>query len=195
MFGSSQGNSNRCASVIGVFCLSAFAGVAWAEGWNGNDPSRTTSGQMEGREATSGNPDDMVVGSHDPDERVVDSENLDDHEGEAENPAAMVTGSGEMEEYKSTNLDDLRFEKAEGGAESIMVPGQSEWRPATDPEVVLARHELERAQKRARAALEAYGDAERRDYPRGAARIRIVKERDAAMEALEAAKSALASAE
>ena len=83
----------------------------------------------------------------------------------------------------------------DGGATSISVPGQSEWEATSDAELVLARNKLVRAQNRARKAITAYGDAERDDYPRGAARVRIVEERDAAMKALEAAKSELADLE
>jgi hypothetical protein len=188
-------NSTRIAAALCALGLSTTPSTALADGWAGNDPARSTAGEVEDHEATSENPEDLQGESHDPDEMVVGSESLEDHEAESENPAAMVTGSSDMIEYEPTSLTDLPEVAPGGGVESISVPGQSEWDSTTDPQVVIARNNLVRAQKRARRAITAYGDAERDNYPRGAARIRIVEERDAAMRALDGAKSALESVE
>ena len=139
----------------------------------------------------------MTVESHDPDEMRVESENLEDHEAQAENPASLLTGAGSIDQQKATseNLTDLREARPDRGYESIEVPGQSDWRPTADAQVILARDKLVHAQKRARAARDAYGRAQERNYPKGEARIRITQERDASMKAFEEAKRALAAVE
>ena len=171
--------------------------IAHANDRAGDEAAEATSGQMEDHEASSKDPDDMTVGSHDPDEMTVESETMDGRMAEAEDPDQMVVGSDEMSEHtgSSTNLTDLKMAKPDEGLEAIEVPGQSEWEPTTDPDVLVARKHLVRAQQRARNARTVYGDMMRRNYPRGAARIQIVKERDASMKALEEAKSALTAAE
>jgi hypothetical protein len=106
----------------------------------------------------------------------------------------MVVDSEEMSEHmgSSTDLTDLKKVRPDEGFEAIEVPGQLEWEPTTDPSVLVARKHLVRAQQRARNARTVYGDMMEQNYPRGAARIQIVKERDASMEVLGEAKSALA---
>ena len=109
----------------------------------------------------------------------------------------MVTDAGDMEHQETTsqNLTDLAESRPDSGFESIEIPGQSEWQPTTDPDVLRARKELVRAQKRAQTARTISGDMQERNYPSGEARIRIVNERDASMKALEEAKRALAAVE
>jgi hypothetical protein len=161
------------------------------------DPAEATSGEMEDHEASSKDPDDMTAESHDLEEYTVDSETMEGRMAESEDPDRMVTGSEELSEHEgsSTDLTDLKKARPDDGHEAIDVPGQSEWDTTTDPEVLVARKHLVRAQQRARNARTVYGDMMERNYPRGAARIQIVKERDASMEALREAKSALSAAE
>lgn len=180
-----------------AFGLSLVAQAAEAEGWGDSEATETSAGNLDQHEEESRSPDGMTVESQNPDDMVVESERMDGRVVDAENPAAMVAPSGQMDgrEVTSEGFSDPHQVAPDAGAVSIMVPGQADWVPTTDPQVLLARQHLVRAQERARAAITAYGDAEERNYPRGQARIRIVNERDAAMQALEEAKRALAEAE
>jgi hypothetical protein len=177
--------------------LGALSGIAQAEGWDDSDAARTTSGNLDDYLATSKNPDDLTVESHDPGEMRVGSESLENHEAHAENPASLLTGAGSIDQQEATseNLTDLREARPDPGFDSIEVPGQADWRPTADAQVILARDKLVHAQKRARAARTEYGRAQKNNYPRGEARIRITQERDASMKALEGAKRALAAVE
>ena len=185
------------AFVLSLAVYTLIPTIAHANDWAGNDAAEATAGDMEDHEASSKDPDDMTVGSHDPDEMTVESETMDGRMAESEDPDQMVVDSEEMSDHmgSSTDLTDLKMASPDKGLEAIEVPGQSEWAPTTDPEVLVARKHLVRAQQRARNARTVYGDMMERNYPKGAARIQIVKERDASMKALEEAKSALAEAE
>jgi hypothetical protein len=203
----SQGEANmrrettryhHTAAAIAMACsLAAYPAITQASDWNGGEAAEATSGQMDDHEATSKDPDDMTAESHDPDEMTVDSETMDGRMAESEDPDQMVTGAGQLDDHEgsSTDLTDLKTARPDDGFEAIEVPGQSEWGTTTDPGVLVARKHLVRAQRRARNARTVYGDMMERDYPRGAARIQMVNERDASMKALEEAKSALAAAE
>jgi len=183
------------AAVIALaLLLAGYPALTKANDW---DAAKATSGQMDDHKATSEDPDEMTVGSRDPDEMTVDSETMDGRMAESENPASMVTGAEDLSDHEgsSTDLTDLKKASPDVGFEDIEVPGQSDWQATTDPEVLVARKHLLRAQQRASNARTVYGDMMERNYPRGAARIQIVKERDASMKALEEAKSALADAE
>jgi hypothetical protein len=185
------------AAIVLALSLGAIPGVMHADGWSDGDAAEATAGQLDDHEASSKNPDDMTAKSRNPDDMVAGSENPDDMTAEAKNPASMVTDAQQLDQHEatSTNLGALQRARSDPGFESIEVPGQSDWQPTTDPEVLVARKHLVQAQQRAAAARTAYGDARRRNYPRGEARIRIVNERDASMKALEEAKRSLAAAE
>lgn len=172
------------AAIALALSLTAFPTLTQANDWGA---AEATSGQMDDHKATSEDPDEMTVGS----------ETMNGRMAESENPASMVTGAGRLNEHEglSTDLTDLKTASPDAGFEDIEVPGQSEWGTTTDPEVLVARKYLVRAQQRARNARTVYGDMVERNYPRGAARIQIVDERDASMKAIEEAKSALAGAE
>jgi hypothetical protein len=190
-------NGHRLAAIVLALSLAALPYLAGADGWTGDDAARTTAGQLDDHEASSKNPDDMTAESHDPDDMVAESENPDDMVAESEDPDSMVVQAGQMEDHEATseNLTNLREAKPDPGFVPIEVPGQADWEPATNPQVLIARKHLIVAQDRARAAITTYGDAQRRDYPRGEPRVRITQERDAAMKALEEAKRALAAVE
>lgn len=112
---------------------------------------------------------------------------LDDHVAEAEDPDDRTVGS--------EDLTDLPAARPDSEDDSIEAPGQTRWATTTDPEVVIARDAVVRAERRAAAAENAYGEMRQNDYPRGDARVRIVKERDEARRGLEEARRALAAAE
>ena len=190
-------DSHFWAVTILVFSLSTLPSVGGAEEWGDDDAAETTSGQLEDHEARAGDPDAMTAQSKNPNEMVVESESLEGRVVEAENPASMLTVTDDPDSHKATskNLSNLREEKPDVGFREIEVSGQSEWLPTTDPEVLRARKNLLRAEERARTARTAYGEANRRNYPRGEARERIVNERDASMKALAEAKRALAETE
>ena len=196
-----QRESTRHHHTAAAFALAltliAYPAITQANDSGYGEAAEATSGQMDDHEASSKDPDDMTVGSHDPDEMTVESETMDGRMAESEDPDRMVTGSEELSEHEgsSTDLTDLKKARPDDGLEAIEVPGQSEWKTTMDPEVLVARKHLLRAQQRASNARTVYGDMMERNYPRGAARIQIVKERDASMEALREAKSALSAAE
>ncbi len=194
MYGRVHQNGFRLAAIVLALSLGALPCVAGADGWSGDDAARTTAGQLDDHEASSENPDEMTTESHDPDDMLADTENPDDMVAESEDPDSMVVRAGQIANHEATseNLTNLREAKADPGFVPIEVAGQADWEPATNPQVLVARKHLIVAQDRARAAITTYGDAERDNYPRGEARIRITKERDAAMKALEEAKQALA---
>jgi hypothetical protein len=175
--------------------VSLVCGVASASGWDGNDPAEATAGDMEDHmagsgdpdemEATSKDPNDLEAHSEDPDDLEVSSEQLEDHVAQTEALADHEGTSYELSELKNSSPDD--------GFDPIEMPGQNEWGPSSDPLVIVARRHLERAQEQARAARSNYGQMMQNDYPRGAARIRIVEARDAAEEKLAEAKAAIIS--
>ena len=176
------------AILLGLIGL--VSSVASADAWTSSGPAETVAGDLDDHEASSHDPNDseaesedpndMVVESEDPNDLEVEAEELDDHEQQAEDLADH--------ESRSTALQDLKVEAPDHGFDPIEMPGQKEWTASTDPEVIVARRQLERAQERARDARQRYGDMIRHDYPRGAARVRIVEERDEAERELAAAK-------
>jgi hypothetical protein len=179
-----------------ALALGALPAQAEAEdGWVDDEAAETTAGEIEEHEEQSQNPDDMTAGSRDPDAMTTQSETMAGRETRSQDPDAMVTGSSREDEVTGEDLTDLREVAPDRGFVPIDVPGQHDWQPTTNPEVLQARKRLLRAEKRAEAAQTAYGDMMMRNYPRGEARIRIVNERDAAMEALEEAKRELTAAE
>lgn len=186
---------------MGVVCAAAFAlmtGVepAVADDWRGDEPERAEAGRLEDHEASSEDLEDRVVGSRDMD--VVGAEDPEDMRASSGDMEDRLAAPGDLERQtvRSRSLTNLKTDDdSESAPVAIEVPGQSEWEPATDPDVVVARQHLVRAQSRARNAIAVYGRMRRNDYPRGDARVRIIEERDAALEALEAAKRALAEAE
>jgi hypothetical protein len=182
------------ALLIAAITVFVWTTSVAADGWAGDDAAEATAGQLDDHEEGSEDPNDMVVGSRDPNDMVVGSENLDDHEAHSEDPDSMVTGSQQMADHEATseNLADLHPASPDRGFQAIDVPGQSSWESTTDPEILAARENLVRAQQRAASARTAYGDMIRDNYPRGEARLEIVQERDASMQALEKAKRALA---
>jgi hypothetical protein len=189
---------HQAAAVVTLMLsLVVYPAVVQANDWSGDEPDEAKSGRMEDHEAASEDPNEMTAESHNPDEMTVESETMDGRVTESENPASMVTGAGQLSEHEgtSTNLSDLKQARPDVGFQEIESPGQSEWETTTDPDVLVARKHLVRAQQRAQNARTAYGDMMERNYPRGAARIEIVNERDASMTALEEAKSALAATE
>lgn len=188
-----QLGSIRFAVALLVFAFALGADFSHAAESTGPDASRSTAGDLEDHEAHSKDPEDLTTGSEDLDDFTVDAEQLEDHEAGSANPASMVTDSGELEEHEaqSRNLTDLAETRPDVGAEDIEMPGQADWAPSTDPDIIRARKDLRQAQKRARRAREVYGRAQQNDYPRGEPRLRINREYDAAMQALEEAKRAV----
>ncbi len=197
MYGRFHRQGRALAAILVAFSLGALPSAALADGSSDVDAARGRAGNLEDHQASSSDLEDRMAKSRDPDEMVAESETMEGREAEAKNPASMVVDSGELDRHQatSTNLTDLREAKPDAGFEAIEVPGQADWVPSTDPEVLVARKQLVQAQKRAEAARTAYGDAQERNYPRGEARIRIVNERDAAMKTLEGAKRALEAVE
>jgi hypothetical protein len=176
-----------------VTVLFLATGVAFADGWVDSDPAESTSDDMENHEASSENPNDLEAQSEDPNDLEgasedptdleVKAEDLEDHQGHAEDLA-----DHEGETY---NLSDLPAAAPDDGFDPIEMRTQDTWEQSYDPEVIVARRHLERAQKRASIARDNYGQMMQNNYPRGAARIRIAQERDEAETALAEAKAAV----
>ncbi len=178
--------------------LSILPGAAIAEDdWSDEGAAETRAGQLDDHEAESEDPDDRTLGSEDLEDMETGSEDPENRTAGGEDPDSMAVGSEDIERHEadSEDLTDLPVARPDSGEEPIEDPGQARWEPTTDPEVVIARNNFVRAERRAAAAEQAYGDMRRNDYPRGEARIRIVNERDEAMRGLEEAKRALAAAE
>ncbi len=190
------------ATIALAALLGVLPGAAIADDRNDEGAAETTAGQLEDHDADSEDPDDDVEGSEDSDRRTVGSEDPGKRRTGAEDSDSMLEGSGDVERHAadSEDLTNLPGDRPDAGDDSIDDSGQSRGEPMSassevDPEVVIARNNLVRAEKRAAAARSAYGDMIQRDYPRGDARVQIVKERDAAMKAYEDAKRALAATE
>jgi hypothetical protein len=164
-----------------------------ASSWQGDDAAEATAGRLDDHEAHSENPNDSVVGSEDPNSMTVESETMAGREAQSENPDSMEASAGQLDDHEvdSESLADLAVASPDHGYESIEVSGQSSWELTNDPAVQAARDNLVKAQERASAARTTYGDMMERNYPRGQARLDIVKERDTSMQALEKAKAAL----
>ena len=191
------------ATITLAVVLGVLPGAARADDPDGNGgAAETTAGQLEDHDADSENPDDDLQGSEDSDRRTVGSEDPAKRRTGAEDSDSMLEGSENVDRHgtDSEDLTNLPEARPEAGDDSIDDSGQSRQERMSasseaDPEVVIARNNLVRAEKRAAAARSAYGDMIQRDYPRGDARVQIVKERDDAMKAYEEAKRALAAAE
>jgi len=178
--------------------LTILSGAAIAdEDWNEEGAAEARADDLDDHEAGSEDPDDRTVGSEDLEDRETASEDPEQRTAGSEDPDSMVHGSGDLERHEaaSEDLTDLPAARPDSGEESIDVPGQAHWQATTDPQVVIARDQLVRAERRAAAAEKAYGEMRQNNYPRGEARIRIVNERDEANRGLEEAKRALAAAE
>ena len=190
------------ATIALAVVLGVLPGAAIADDGNDEGAAAATAGQLEDHDADSEDPDDDIEGSEDSDRRTVGSEDPGKRRTGAEDSDSMLEGSGDVERHAadSEDLTNLPEAPPDSGDDSIDDSGQSHREPMSasseaNPEVVIARNNLDRAEKRAAAARSAYGDMIQRDYPRGDARVQIVKERDAAMKAYEDAKRALAAAE
>lgn len=191
------------ATISLAILLGILPGAARADDRDGNGgAAETTAGQLKDHDADSENPDDDLLGSEDSDRRTVGSEDPAKRQTGSENSDSMLEGSGDIDRHEtgSEDLTNLPEARPESGDDSIDDSGQSRQEPMSasseaDPDVVIARNNLVRAEKRAAAARSAYGAMVQRDYPRGDARVQIVKERDDAMKAYEEAKRALAAAE
>jgi hypothetical protein len=181
-------------ALVLILMLGAFLGVANADS---EDAAEASSGNMEDHEAHASDPDEMTVDARSPDEMTVESESLDGREAKAGDPDNMRTESGTMNEHLATAEDVTGLVEAQpdAGFEALAVPGKADWDSTNDPAVLVARKNLVRAQKRAEDARSAYGKMMQTNYPRGAARARIVEERDSSMHAFEEAKRALSAAE
>lgn len=156
---------------------------------NSSGPSMATSGSLDDHEAESvdlgsfeAESGEMVPAEpEDPDTITVEAEQADIVESSL--PAAHVVESIAIDDL-GTSKPDVGFEVIDDGR---LARGDEKDLTA---EQLLARRQLEHAQANATAARTRYGDMMRDDYPRGAARERIVHKRDATMEALGRARSA-----
>lgn len=178
------------AAVMALAVTGLVAPAAGADGFESNPPSSTTSDTMDDHQAGSEDPDDLLTGSEDADDSIAHSEDPDDMVTGSEDPDGMVVGAEQLgaHEGHSYGEQDLKQVAPDAGASPIEMEGQAEWTATNDPKLITARRELVRAQDRARQADTRYGDMIRRQYPTGAAREEIVRERDEAMAALESAK-------
>ena len=172
-----------CASV-------SFAEEAW-------EPARTTADTLDNHRATTEDPDEMVAETEDPDDMVAETENPDDMVAETRDPDSMVVETDSLEEHegRTYDLSDLPEVAPDKGFEAVDMWGQREWTPASDATIIVARRNVVRAEKRAQAARDRYGEMMQNNYPRGAGREAIVRERDESMKQLELAKQALLDAE
>jgi len=165
--------------------------------WTQSEAAESSAGDLSDHEMGSENPNDLEGHSHDPNDLeaqsedpndlVVGAEDLDDHEAA---PGKLADHEGHTEE-----LQNLQIEAPDAGFRAIEKTGDDSWKHSSDPAVIVAGRHLERAEKRAEEARHVYGEMMKNDYPRGEPRERIIVERDASMQAVEAARAALHAAQ
>jgi hypothetical protein len=194
--------TTRIRQQMAVAALAAVLGILpgaanGEDDWNEEGAAEARAGQLDDHEAGAEDPDDRTAESEDMDDMEAGSEDPEKRRAGSEDPDSMAVGSEDIERHEaaSEELTDLPAARPDSGDDLIEAPGQARWETTTDPEVVIARNELVRAERRATAAEKAYGEMRQNNYPRGEARIRIVNERDEALQGLEEAKRALAAAE
>jgi hypothetical protein len=178
--------------------LAILPGAAIAEDdRNEEGAAEARAGQLDDHEAEAEDPDDRTVGSEELDDMEAGSEDADQRRASSEDPDSMDVDSEDIERHEaaSEDLTDLPAARPDSDDDSIEAPGRTRWETTTDPEVVIARDNLARAERRTAAAEKAYGEMRQNNYPRGDARVRIVNERDEARRGLEEAQRALAAAE
>lgn len=190
------GKPMALAGLVAVLSILPAAAIA-NDDWDGGGAAESRAGDLDDHEADSEDASDRTVGSEDLEGMEVGSEDPDERQADSEDPDSRVVGAEDMERHEAADeeLTDLPAARPDSGAEAIDVPGQAHWQATTDPQVVIARDAVVRAERRAAAAEKAYGEMRQNNYPRGEARIRIVNERDDAQRALDEAKRALAAAE
>jgi hypothetical protein len=180
------------ALALGLALFAPAAGIAGDDDdpW---DPAMSTSDTMDDHHAESRDPDSMLAESQDLDDNLGHSENLDDNLAKSEDPDDMVADSENLDSHigESSNLADLPTDAPDDGYEKIVPASQADWGPTDNPRVLVARDKVVRAEKRAQRARTRYGDMMQANYPRGAARARIVDERDESEAALEEAQHTL----
>ena len=183
----------RRAVVLLALSVTGSVGLATADHSEGADAAMATAESLDGRQARSGDPESRKVGARDPDEITVEAGSIDGREARAKDPDANVVEAGRIDGLieEGESLSELPPAAPDTSLPSLEIPGKAQWGDTTDPAVLVARKRLVRAQARARAAVDAYGEMLQRNYPRGEARLRIVHERDAAVEAFEQARRAL----
>jgi len=164
-----------------------------------------------------GSVDPATLRADDADAEMSTADSIDDHETGSVDPDSIVVGDGEMDTTGSEDpdgldvasdqedvvdssvpaahpgtsvaIDALHTASPDMGSESIdsgRLKGIDE--SNLDAQQLLAVRRLERAQANAKEALTRYGDMMENDYPRGAARERIIQARDQSMAALERAR-------
>jgi hypothetical protein len=171
-------------ALVSILCVTASA-----NDWTDDDPSRTSAGEIEDHQATSSDPSDHEAHSHEMDEGHA--EDLEDHMAGTEDLEDHVVEAEDLEEHEGTTtaLQDLRYEAPDDGLDPIddgrldRIDDEH-----LDAGQLVAKRHLARAQEEAAAARSVYGDMIRDNYPRGAARIRIIERRDATMADLEQAR-------
>ena len=177
---------------LGLALLAPTAGIAGDDDdpW---DPAMSTSDTMDHHHAESRDPDSLLAESQDLDDNLGHSKNLDDNLADSEDPDDMVAGSEELDSHigESSNLADLPTDAPDAGYQRIVPASQADWGKTDNPRVLVARDKVVRAEERAERARTRYGDMMQANYPRGAARARIVDERDESEAALEEAEHAL----
>lgn len=178
-----------------LLCTLLLSTGALADAWDEAPevPEETTSDTMGDHEEGSYEPGNLEEGSENPDSMLGKSQNPDSLDAKSHNPDDMVVGSENPDglDGRSYGLQNLKTESPDPGDVPIEMEGQHGWTATTNPELIVARRNLVRAQEQARAAGTRYGDMMRTDYPTGSAREEIIRERDAAMAALEKAKEAV----
>jgi hypothetical protein len=175
--------------IVLAILLPGFAPADDSYGYS--DPARTTADDIDDHEAQSEDPNDLEGRSHDPDDLVVEAGDPDSNLVEAGDPNEVGPGKLADHEGDSEGLQDLRVVAPDDGYDAIDDgddPSLSDVNLSAE-QIVALRH-LKRAELEAEKARDAYGRMRENNYPRGAARGRIIKQRDESMQALEEARRA-----
>lgn len=179
--------------LVGLGLLLAFAGGAQAEDvWKADEPSQ---GRFE-------DPEEHGRSAATLEERTREPGSLEGREASARKPGASIepgdpddapaaAGRPEDRVVSPSRLGELQKERRGAGALDFPRPDPATWTPTRDPELQRLRAAYRAASERAEAAIARYDEMRDENHPRGEARLEIVRERNAAIEALREATAAL----
>lgn len=138
-------------------------------------------------------------------ERTREAGSLDERKAEARAPGTGVRpgdpddrpaapGGIDDREIRPKRLSELPRERRPGPLD-FPRPDPESWAPTDDPQVERLRSEYLAARERADSAIAEYDEMRDENHPRGEPRLEIVRERNAAIDALREAAEALRRAE
>jgi hypothetical protein len=179
--------------LLGLSALGLATAIGHAEGYLDSGPAHSTAADLEDHMSGTENPNDMEAQTEDPNDLEGYSEDPNDLEVGTKDPNDLEVDTEDLVDHqgRTYNLTNLEEAAPDDGFEAIDMSGQEDWEETRDPGIIVARRHVLQAEERARSARTRYGTMMHNNYPRGAAREIIVRERDESMAELEVAKQAL----